>query len=140
MTTQPELKQRLVRVLRSAQGECIFVRQKGSLGHYGHVILVVEPSPDDGLTLEWAVNEATIPERFSKAVQRGIQLTCSAKNPDVVSCWVDGGPFQGCAFTRTKVRIIDGSYHDYDSSEHSFEIAGSVAFSNAVKNAGGPHE
>ena len=126
MTIQPNRKRRLVRVTSSAQGEGMFVRQAGPPGHVGYVIMLVEPSPDDGLTLEWAVPEAAIPERFSQAVLRGIQFTCS-----------EDGPFHGCAFTQTKVRVIDGAYHETDSRDRSYEMAGAFAFEDAVQKAGG---
>src|ERR1041385_4415943 len=98
MTVHPNKVLRRVRVMSSAQGEGKFIRQAGPPGHVGHVIMLVEPSLGDGLTFEWAVPEAAIPERFSQSVLRGIELTCS-----------EDGPFHGCAFTQTKVRVIDGS-------------------------------
>jgi elongation factor G len=88
--------------------------------------MLVEPVVGDGLTFEWAVPEAAIPERFSQAVLRGIQLTCS-----------EDGPFHGCAFTQTRVRVIDGSYHEIDSRERSYEMASAFAFEDAVQKAGG---
>ena len=126
MNIRPEGTQRLVRVVRSARAEGAYVRQMGPPGHYGHVVLIVEPSDTDGLTFVWAVGETAIPQIFSQSVLRGIQRTCS----------VDG-PFQGCAFTRTTVRVIDGSYHDTDSKERSYEMASAMAFADAVHRAGG---
>lgn len=116
----------VVRVLGSAHGEGTYVRQQGPPGHYGHVILIVEASPNDGLTFQWEVAETAIPKVFAEAVQRGIQQTCEAH-----------GAFAGSAFTRTAVRIIDGSFHDFDSRERSFELAAAQAFENAVRQAGG---
>jgi elongation factor G len=117
---------RSVRVMSSAQGEGKFIRQAGPPGHVGHVIMLVEPATGDGLTFEWAVPESAIPERFSQAVLRGIHLTCS-----------EDGPFRDCAFTQTRVRIIDGSYHEIDSRERSYEMASAFAFEDAVQRAGG---
>lgn len=129
MTIQSDKSYRLVRVLGAAQGEGKFIRQAGPPGHYGHVVMVVEPSTDDGLTFVWSVGEAAIPERFSQAVMRGIDLT-----------FAEAGQFHGCTFTLTRVRIIDGSYHEIDSRERSFEIASALAFANAVQRAGGVAE
>jgi elongation factor G len=112
--------------MSSAQGEGKYIRQAGPPGHVGHVIMLVEPFASDGLTFEWAVAETAIPERFSQAVLRGIQLTCS-----------EGGPFQDCAFTQTRVRIIDGSYHEIDSRERSYEMASAFAYEDAIQKAGG---
>ncbi|WP_395735198.1 hypothetical protein [Prosthecobacter sp.] len=117
---------RQVRVTSSAQGEGTFIRQAGPPGHVGHVILLVEPATGDGLTFEWAVPETAIPERFAQAVLRGIQAACSAD-----------GPFRDCAFTQTRVRIIDGLYHETDSRERSYEIASALAFEDAIQRAGG---
>lgn len=126
MTVPTNKALRRVRVMSSAQGEGKFIRQAGPPGHYGHVIMLVEPCAGDGLTFEWAVSEAAILERFSQAVLRGIQLSCS-----------EDGPFRDCAFTQTRVRIIDGSYHEIDSRERSYEIASAFAFEDAIQRAGG---
>lgn len=126
MTIPPHSTPQLVRVLGSAQGEGKFIRQNGPPGHVGHVIMLVEPCSSAGLTFEWSVAEAAIPERFSPAVLRGLQLACS-----------EHGPFHGCTFTHTRVRIIDGSYHEIDSRERSYEMASAFAFADAVQKAGG---
>jgi translation elongation factor EF-G len=55
---------------------------------------------------------------------RGIELTCA-----------EDGPFHGCAFTQTRVRVIDGSYHELDSRERSYEMASACAFEDAVQKA-----
>lgn len=117
-----------VRVRGSGRGEGSFIRQNGPPGHYGHVILIVEASPNDGLTFMWEVAETAIPKVYAEAVQRGIQRTCEAH-----------GAFAGSAFTRTTVRIVDGSFHDFDSRERSFELAAAEAFENAVRQSGGTY-
>ncbi|MGV3661120.1 MAG: hypothetical protein ACO1TE_13115 [Prosthecobacter sp.] len=115
-----------VRVLGSARGEGSFVRQQSSLGRYGHVILEVAASPNDGITFQWNVEETTIPKIFAEAVLRGIQRACA-----------DHKAFAGCSLTRTTVRVIDGSFHEADSNGISYERAAYEAFESAVRQAGG---
>jgi elongation factor G len=122
---RPEKPSRTVAVTRQAQGECRFVRQRGEPGRYGHVVMVVEPATDGAFTLEWAVDPSLVSEEYIDAVVNGIH-----------SCYELGGPFAGCAFVRTRVRVVGGSSHAVDSNELSYEIAAARAFAQAVESGG----
>ena len=122
---RPKKPSRTVAVTRQAKGEGRYVRQQGSPGRYGHVAMVVEPDIDGAFTLEWAVDPSLVPEDYIAAVAKGIY-----------SCCEQGGPFAGCAFVRTRVRVIDGSWHAVDSNELSYQIAAAEAFAQALESGG----
>jgi elongation factor G len=101
-----------------------FVRQSGGRGQYGHV--VIELSPLDrgaGYEFENGVVGGTIPKEYIPAVDKGIQEQ------------VQNGVIAGFPIVDVKVRLIDGSYHEVDSNEMAFKIAGSMAFKEAVQKA-----
>lgn len=105
-----------------AQGK--FVRQSGGKGQYGDVVLEVEPLPD-GKGFEWEdrIVGGAVPREYIPAAQKGVE--------DALNNGVLGGyPVIGL-----KVAIVDGSYHEVDSSEMAFRIAGSMAVKDALKKA-----
>jgi len=110
-----------VTVAGPGRGESRFVRQMGPPGHYGHVVLTVEPTSESNFVLEWAVDESSIPVKFLPAILKGISATCTP-----------GDVFQRCRFVHTKVRVIGGSTHEIDSKELSFTMAAHSAFTQAV--------
>ena len=109
----------------SSEAEQKYIKQTGGKGQYGHVKIRIEPL-DTGGGFEF-VNEikgGAIPREFIPAVEKGIQ---EAMNSGVVA---------GYEVVDVKVTLYDGSFHDVDSSEMAFKIAGSLAFKDAVKKAG----
>ncbi|MSR05990.1 MAG: elongation factor G [Gemmatimonadetes bacterium] len=101
-----------------------FVRQTGGRGQYGHVIINMEPSPvGAGFIFEDKVVGGTIPREYIKPVEQGIRES------------LDTGVLAGYPVVDVKVELIDGSYHDVDSNEMAFKIAGSMAFKEACRAA-----
>ena len=102
-----------------------FVRQTGGKGQYGDVWLRLEPGePNTGYVFEWAVVGGTIPKEYQKAIAEGIREASSS------------GVLAGYPVLDFKATVFDGSYHDVDSSEMAFKIAGSMAFKEANRAAG----
>lgn len=109
-------------IRRQVTAEGKFVRQSGGRGQYGHAI--IEMIPNEGeYVFENAVVGGTIPREYIPAVDQGIR---EASKSGVVA---------GFPVLNFKVRLIEGSYHDVDSSEMAFKIAGSMAFKNAMAKA-----
>jgi elongation factor G len=107
-----------------AQGEGKFVKQTGGRGHYGHVILSLEPAPRGfGMTILNNVKEGRIPSEYIRAVEKGIRDCMSS------------GPLAGYPIVDVKVTILDGSYHEVDSSEFAFNTAASMAVRDAARKA-----
>ncbi len=107
-----------------AKGEGRFVRQTGGHGQYGHCIIEVEPNETGaGYEFENKIVGGVIPKEFISAVDAGIQDA------------MNGGVIAGFPVVDVKVRLVDGSYHDVDSSEMAFKIAGSMAFKDACLKA-----
>jgi elongation factor G len=102
-----------------------FVRQTGGKGQYGDVWLRLEPGqPNSGFVYEWKVVGGTIPKEYAKAIQEGIRESA------------ESGVLAGYPVLDFKATVFDGSYHDVDSSEMAFKIAGSMAFKEANRAAG----
>ena len=110
-----------IRKPAEAQGK--FVRQTGGRGQYGDVYLEVEPQPGEGFTFENKIVGGTIPKEYIPAVEKGVKEA------------LDTGVLAGYPIVDIKVRLTDGSYHDVDSSEIAFKIAGSMAFKEACRRA-----
>ena len=109
----------------SSEAEQKYIKQTGGKGQYGHVKIRIEPM-DTGGGFEF-VNEikgGAIPREFIPAVEKGIQEAMTS------------GVVAGYEVVDVKVTLYDGSFHDVDSSEMAFKIAGSLAFKDAVKKAG----
>jgi elongation factor G len=101
-----------------------FVRQSGGRGQYGHVVIDMEPSePGAGYIFENKVSGGAIPGEYINSVRQGIKEAML------------GGVLAGYPIEDVKVTLHDGSYHDVDSSEMAFKIAGSMAFQMAAKRA-----
>jgi len=102
-----------------------FVRQSGGRGQYGHVVINIGPSePGQGFVFEDKITGGSIPREFIGPVEQGIK---EAMNTGVLA---------GYPLIDVKVELIDGSYHDVDSSEMAFKIAGSMALKEGVRRAG----
>jgi elongation factor G len=111
-------------VKRKAEGEGRYIRQSGGRGQYGHCFLEVEPLTR-GTGYEWenAIKGGAIPGEFIPAVEKGVREA------------LENGFLAGFPMVDIKVTLFDGTYHDVDSSEMAFKIAGSMAIQAAVKQA-----
>ena len=108
----------------SAEAEAKFVRQTGGHGQYGHVKLRVEPQePGKGYEFVNAIVGGVIPKEFIGSVDQGVQEA------------LESGIIAGYPVLDVKVTLFDGSYHDVDSSEMAFKIAGSMAIKDALQKA-----
>ena len=101
-----------------------FVRQTGGRGQFGHVYLSVEPNAaGGGYVFESKIVGGAVPREYIPAVDQGVQEA------------LEGGVVAGYPMVDVRVELIDGSYHEVDSSEIAFKIAGSMALKEAVKRA-----
>lgn len=109
---------------KSVQAEERFVRQTGGHGQYAHVVLQLEPlKRGEGFQFEDKTRGGAIPRAFIPAVSKGVEDALGA------------GPVGGYPVVDTKVTLLDGSFHEVDSSEMAFRIAGSIATKAAIKRA-----
>jgi elongation factor G len=100
-----------------------FVRQTGGRGQYGHVVINLEPAPGEGFDFVNNIKGGVIPSEFLPAVEQGIEEA------------LESGVKAGYPMVDVRVELIDGSYHDVDSSEMAFKIAGSMALKEAANKA-----
>ncbi|MDA2925004.1 elongation factor G [Acidobacteria bacterium AH-259-L09] len=111
-------------VTTSAEGEGRYIRQTGGRGQYGHTKVRIEPvDPGTGFLFENAIVRGVIPREFISAVERGVKEA------------MESGVLAGYEMEDVKVTLCDGSYHEVDSSEIAFKIAGSMAFKHAARKA-----
>ena len=111
-------------VRKSVEQQGRFVRQTGGRGQYGDVWIKLEPQqPGGGFEFVDAVKGGSIPREYIPAVEKGIREA------------LDNGVLAGYPVVDVKVTLFDGSYHDVDSSEIAFKIAGSMAFKQAARKA-----
>ncbi len=109
---------------RSEKVEGKFVRQTGGKGQYGHVVINVEPTdPGGGFIFEDKIRGGSIPREFISSVEQGIKDS------------LDSGVLAGYPIIDLKVELIDGSYHDVDSNEMAFRIAGSMAIKEGIRRS-----
>ena len=121
---RPQVSYRETIRSRSEKVEGKFVRQSGGRGQYGHVVINIEPmEPGGGFVFEDRVKGGVIPREFISSVEQGIKEA------------LDSGVLAGYPVIDLKVELIDGSYHDVDSSEMAFKIAGSMAVKSGVKKS-----
>jgi elongation factor G len=110
-------------VTAKAHGTGRFVRQSGGHGQYGHVELEIEPNPGKGFEFVSKISGGAIPREYIAPTGRGIADSLS------------NGVLAGYPVVDVKVTLVDGSYHDVDSSEQAFSIAGSMGFKDGVRKA-----
>jgi len=111
-------------ITQSARSEGRFVRQSGGRGQYGHVVLGVEPfSAGEKLQFIDGIKGGVIPREFIPAVEKGVREAA------------ESGVLAGYPVVGVKVTLVDGSFHEVDSSELAFKIAGSMGFKDGVKRA-----
>ncbi len=109
---------------RPADGEMKYAKQTGGRGQYGHVKIHLYPGePGSGYIFENEVTQGSIPKEFIKPVDEGIKEALTR------------GVLAGYPIDDVRIELYDGSYHDVDSSEMAFKIAGSMAFQDAAKKA-----
>jgi elongation factor G len=111
-------------IRKHAQAEGKYIRQTGGKGQYGHAKIYLDPQPP-GLGYEF-VNDITggsVPKEFIKPIDQGIREA------------LEGGILAGYPMVDVKATLYDGSYHDVDSNEMAFKIAGSMAFKEAARKA-----
>ncbi|HZI67236.1 MAG TPA: elongation factor G [Thermoanaerobaculia bacterium] len=111
-------------ITREAQGEGRFVRQTGGHGQYGHCKIRLKPAePGHDFVFDNQISGGSIPREFIKPIEQGIKEA------------LETGVLAGYPTTGVLVELYDGSYHDVDSSEVAFKIAGSMAYQDAAKKA-----
>ena len=110
-------------IRKNADVDTKYARQSGGKGQYGHVKIRVEPNPGKGYEFVNAVVGGAIPKEYIPAVDQGIQGAMLS------------GVLAGYNVVDVKVTLYDGSYHEVDSSEMAFKIAGSMAFKEAMRKA-----
>lgn len=120
---QPQVAYReTIRQKANAEGK--FIRQSGGKGQYGHVVIQIEPGDEgSGFAFESKIVGGTIPREYIPSIEQGIKEAC------------ESGIIAGYPMIDLKATLLDGSFHDVDSSEMAFKIAGSIAVRNAVDQA-----
>jgi elongation factor G len=110
-------------ITQEAPGKEIFKKQTGGRGQFGHVELEIEPAPGEGFVFENKITGGAIPKEYIRPVENGVKDAMVR------------GFLAGYELVDIKVRLVFGSYHEVDSDERSFHIAGSLAFQDAVRKA-----
>ncbi len=112
-------------IRKTAEAEGKYIRQSGGRGQYGHCLLRIEPNGDGkGYEFNDKIKGGTIPKEYIPAIDKGIKEA------------MENGVLAGYPILDIKVTVYDGSFHEVDSSESAFKIAGSKAFQAAFKKAG----
>lgn len=120
---QPQVSYRET-ITQEAEGEGKFVKQSGGRGQYGHCWVRIYPREQgEGFEFEDEIKGGVIPQEYIKPTRQGIEEA------------LDNGVIAGYPMVDVGVALYDGSYHDVDSSESAFKVAGSMAFKTAVRNA-----
>lgn len=111
-------------IRKKVEGVGKFIRQSGGRGQYGHVVIELEPNePGKGFEFESKIIGGVVPKEYIKPTMEGIQQA------------LQNGVLAGYPVVDVKASLLDGSYHEVDSSEMAFKIAGSMAFKDAAKKA-----
>jgi elongation factor G len=111
-------------ITRNRRSEGKFIRQSGGKGQYGHVILELEPDPGQGFSFESRITGNAVPKQFIPYVEDGVRESMGS------------GPIGGYPVIDIKVVLIDGSYHEVDSTDMAFRVAAGKAFNDGVRKAG----
>ncbi|HJY29829.1 MAG TPA: elongation factor G [Pyrinomonadaceae bacterium] len=110
-------------ITQPAPGKEIYKKQTGGRGQFGHVEIEIEPAPGEGFVFENKITGGAIPKEYIKPVESGIRDA------------MERGFLAGYELVDIRVRLVFGGYHEVDSDERSFHIAGSLAFQDAVRKA-----
>lgn len=120
---QPQVAYRET-IRQKADAEGKFIRQSGGKGQYGHVVIQIEPGDEgSGFEFESKIVGGTIPREYIPSIEQGMKEAC------------ESGIIAGYPMIDLKATLLDGSFHDVDSSEMAFKIAGSIAIRDAVDQA-----
>jgi elongation factor G len=110
-------------IRKQGKGEGRWIKQTGGRGQYGHAKIELEPAPGEGFVFENEITGGSIPKEYIKPVEEGIKEA------------LQRGILAGYPVVDVRVKLYDGSYHEVDSSEMAFKLAGSLAFQDAAKKA-----
>ncbi|HET9087527.1 MAG TPA: elongation factor G [Acidobacteriaceae bacterium] len=110
-------------IRKHSEAEGKYIRQTGGSGNYGHCKIRIEPNPGKGYEFENDISGGSIPKEYIKPIDQGIREA------------LEGGILAGFPMVDVKVSLYDGSYHDVDSNEMAFKIAGSLAIKDAARKA-----
>jgi elongation factor G len=110
-------------IRKPSKGEGRWIKQTGGRGQYGHAKIELEPAPGEGFVFENEITGGSIPKEYIKPVEEGIKEA------------LERGILAGYPVVDVRVKLYDGSYHEVDSSEMAFKLAGSQAFQDAAKKA-----
>jgi elongation factor G len=117
---------KIIRFLERTTTEGKYIRQTSGGGDsYGHILMLIEPSEEPGLTFAWEVSDSQIPSTYADAVYAGIN-----------KLFQKDGVFADHRCENTLVRVIDGSHHSVDSNNYSYKTAAKIAFQKAVNQSG----
>ena len=111
-------------ITKPAKSDMKHIKQSGGRGQYGHVVIEVEPNPEKGYEFINAIVGGVIPKEYIPGIDKGIQASLKS------------GVVAGFPVVDVKVTLVFGSYHDVDSSEQAFFVAGSMAIKDAMQKAG----
>jgi elongation factor G len=120
---RPQVSYRETVRAKAEKVEGRFVRQTGGAGQYGIVYIDLEPAPGEGFDFVNKIKGGSIPTEFIPAVEKGVEEA------------TENGPRAGYPMVDIRVTLVDGKYHDTDSSEIAFKVAGSLAFKAAAQRA-----
>jgi elongation factor G len=111
-------------IRKSSRGEGKYIKQSGGKGQYGHAVLEIEPAESaTGFEFVSKIVGGTIPKEYVPAIEQGVKQTC------------ESGILSGYPLIDIKVTLVYGSYHDVDTNEMAFKVAGSMAIRDAVNQA-----
>ncbi len=110
-------------IRKTVKQESRYVKQTGGRGQYGHVVIELSPLEEGGFQFENKIVGGAVPKDYVPAIEKGVKEA------------MDTGVIAGYPVVDVKVTLIDGSYHEVDSSEMAFKIAASMAFKDAAKKA-----
>ncbi len=121
---QPQVAYRET-ITKTGESNMLFKRQSGGRGQYGHVVITLTPGePGSGITFESKIVGGVVPREYWAAVEKGVRSA------------TETGAMAGYPVVDVHVDLIDGSYHEVDSNEMAFQIAGSMAFKDGQKKCG----
>ncbi len=119
---RPQVSYRETITLPVGRAECRYVKQTGGRGQYGHVILEIQPGESgSGISFKNDIIGGVIPKEYISSIEKGIREAA------------EGGVVAGYPVTDVMIRLYDGSYHEVDSNEMSFKMAGSLAFKEGIQ-------
>lgn len=119
---RPQVSYRETITLPVGRAECRYVKQTGGRGQYGHVILEIQPGESgSGISFKNDIIGGVIPKEYISSIEKGVREAA------------EGGVVAGYPVTDVMIRLYDGSYHEVDSNEMSFKMAGSLAFKDGIQ-------